>query len=173
VPGNVEIWTGVAGPFDQFAVEYQAQGNLYWDNNGGYDYRFEPNPASSVLEGAMESAVIGPTVIAGVPSVLAETGQLEGVDTNGNLHVGVLVKNIGFEKQVGIVYTTNNWQTHQYASGKYLQSLPPASTPHQVNSESWQIVAPVGVGATGQYAALYTVEGTTYWDNNFGLNYSF
>ena len=31
----------------------------------------------------------------------------------------------------------------------------------------------VGVGATGQYAMFYNVEGTTYWDNNFGLNYSF
>lgn len=24
-----------------------------------------------------------------------------------------------------------------------------------------------------QYAVFYNVEGTTYWDNNFGLNYSF
>ena len=46
-------------------------------------------------------------------------------------------------------------------------------TPHQFNAESWQIVIPVGVGATGQYAAFYTVAGTTYWDNNFGLNYPF
>jgi hypothetical protein len=29
------------------------------------------------------------------------------------------------------------------------------------------------VGATGQYAMFDNVEGTTYWDNNFGLNYSF
>ncbi len=35
------------------------------------------------------------------------------------------------------------------------------------------ILAPVGVGAAGQYAVFYNVEGTTYWDNNFGLNYSF
>ena len=50
---------------------------------------------------------------------------------------------------------------------------PPPSTPHQLNAELRNILAPVGVGATGQYAMFYNVEGTTYWDNNFGLNYSF
>jgi len=84
-----------------------------------------------------------------------------------------LVKNLAYQKQVGIVYTIDNWHTFQYASGGYLQSLLPASTPQQINAESWQIVIPVGVGATGQYAAFYNVEGTIYWDNNFGLNYPF
>ena len=52
-------------------------------------------------------------------------------------------------------------------------TFPPPSTPHQLNAELCNILAPVGVGATGQYAVFHNVEGMTYWDNNFGLNYSF
>lgn len=102
------------------------------------------------------------------------TGQeLNGDHSSGNLNVGVLVQNIAFQKQVGIVYTTDNWLTFQNAFGNHTQSFPPPSTPHQLNAELWNILAPVGVGAKGQYTVFYNVEGTTYWDNNFGLNYSF
>ncbi len=173
VPGNLEIWTlGNVPPFDQFDVEYQALGNIYWDNNAGYNYSLDPL-AATVVEGAIGSAVIGPTVLAAVPAVLTQAGQVPGVDSNGNLHVGVLVQNIAFEKQVAIVYTTNNWRTFQNAFGTFLQKLTSTSPPHQLSTESWEIVAPVGVGATGQFAVFYNVGGTTYWDNNFGLNYSF
>jgi Carbohydrate/starch-binding module (family 21) len=175
VPGNLEIWVtdpsgaGITIP-GQFDVEYQALGNVYWDNNAGYNY----NMGEPILDEGTATAVIGPNVLAGLPSVLTAQGESSGqVDPSGNLNVGVMVKNIAYEKQVGIVYTTNNWLTHQYAFGKFLQCFPPASTPHQLNAQSWQVMAPVGVGATGQYAAFYTVAGTTYWDNNFGLNYSF
>ena len=163
VPGNLEIWEGHEGrlPPDQFAVEYQALGNVYWDNNAGFNYALDVAAA----EGAdgVNTAVIGPNVLA----VGSE------VDAAGNLNVEVLVKNLAFAKQVAIVYTTNNWMTFQNAFGSWAQSYPPATTPHQVNAEQWNIAAPVGAGATGQFAVFYTVAGATYWDNNFGLNYTF
>jgi len=162
VPGNLEIWTGgwdEGIPPDQFDVEYQALGNIFWDNNAGYNY------SMGFAEGAegVQTSVIG-------PNVLAVGFQVDGA---GNLNVQVLVKNIAFNKQVAIVYTTDNWFTYQNAFGTYSQSFSPASTPHQLNAELWNIVAPVGIGATGQFAVFYNVAGTTYWDNNFGLNYSF
>jgi len=172
VSGNFEIWRlGEAANFDQFDVEYQVSGNVFWDNNSGYNYSLD---GTFGVADAITSAVIGPPVLAGWgPSLRLPGGASPGVDSNGNLHVGVVVQNLAYAKQVGIVYTTNNWQTFQYAFGSYFQSLPPASTPHQVNAETWQIVAPVGVGASGEYAAFYTVEGATYWDNNFGDNCTF
>ena len=169
VPGNLEIWTtpaGIQGP-DPFDCKYQVLGNVYWDNNAGYNYNLDYSGGPST------TVVIGPNVLADPEATGPTTTIATGVDSEGNLHVGVLVKNLAYQKQVGIVYTIDNWQTFQYAVGSYLQSLLPASTPHQINAESWQIVTPVGVGATGQYAAFYTVAGTTYWDNNFGLNYPF
>src|SRR5208282_6084534 len=40
VPGNLEIWQCGFGtvPPAQFDVEYQVLGNIYWDNNAGYNY---------------------------------------------------------------------------------------------------------------------------------------
>lgn len=178
VPGNLEIWVGgglANGQPIQFAVEYEALGNIYWDNNAGYNYSLDYN--FDVITGAPATAVIGPNVLecGVVPGSDNLLGSQSGsIDSHGNLNVGVLVKNIAFEKQVAIVYTTDNWLTFQNAFGNYMfPSFPPSSTPHQLNAEFWKILAPVGVGATGQYAVFYNVEGTTYWDNNFGLNYSF
>jgi len=90
----------------------------------------------------------------------------------GHLNVQLLVRDIAFQKQVGIVYTTDNWFTCRNAFGIYSPPFTPASTPHQPSTELWNI-GPVAIGATGQFAAFYTVAGATYWDNNFGLNYSF
>jgi Carbohydrate/starch-binding module (family 21) len=165
VPGNLEIWVTGPGapPFtpSQFDVEYQALGNVYWDNNAGYNYSLDPGALDLTPEG-IATAVIGPNVV-------AVTGGLD----PPFLNVEVLVKNIAFEKQVGMVYTTDNWLTYQNAFGIFSQSLKPDSTPHQLNAEQWNISATVGSPATGQYAVFYSVAGATYWDNNFGLNYSF
>jgi len=145
-----------------FAVEYEALGNAYWDKNADYNYNLDIGAATG--EGGP------PSIVLGLPNLLGGIAQ---ADSSGNLTLRPVVKNIAYEKQVGIVYTIDGWQTFQNAFGHWVQSYTPASTPHQLNTEQWEIVAPVGVGATGQYAFFYTVGGATYWDNNFGLNYSF
>ncbi len=116
--------------------------------------------AAEAAEG-LSTFVMGPNVLVGGYQAAA-----------GNLNVQVLVRNISFQKQVAIVYTTDNWFTCRTAFGIYSPPFAPASTPHQPNAELWNI-GPVAVGATGQFAAFYTVPGATYWDNNVGLNYSF
>jgi Carbohydrate/starch-binding module (family 21) len=163
VPGNFEIWTGgwdEGVPPDQFDIEYQVSGNVYWDNNAGYNYSLSPEAAQGA--DGVQTVVIGPNVLVG------------GYQANaGNLDVQVLVKNIAIQKQVAIVYTTDNWFTYQNAFGIYSRPFAPASTPHQLNTELWSITAPVPAGSKGQFAAFYNVDGVTYWDSNFGVNYSF
>jgi len=162
VPGNLEIWeTSLGLPPDQFDVEYQVLGNVFWDNNAGFNYSLD-------VEAAEGTDGVGTAVIN--PNVLAVEWQ---VDAAGNLNVDVLVKNIAFAKQVAIVYTTNNWATFQNAFGSFSQPFAPPSSPQQLDAELWEIVAPVGLGKTGQFAVFYTVAGSTYWDNNFTLNYTF
>ncbi|MGD0475364.1 MAG: hypothetical protein ABSB70_19425 [Candidatus Velthaea sp.] len=162
VPHNAEIWEASVGSLiDRFGVGYQDLADLYLDTNGGHYYRLDTRVAEGTF--GLGTAVINRNVL----------GLTWGVDAGGTLAVNLLVKNIGFEKQVAIVYTTDGWLTLQNAFGSYLQSLAPVRLPHQPNAELWEIVAPVGAGESGQFAAFLTVAGTTYWDNNFGLNYSF
>ena len=113
-------------------------------------------------------AAEGVSTVAMAPNVLVGGYQADA----GNLNVQVLVRNIAFQKQVAITYTTDNWFTCHIAFGVYSPPFAPASTPHQPNTELWNI-GPVAVGTKGQFAAFYTVPGGTYWDNNSGLNYSF
>lgn len=165
VPGNLEIWVGgwdQGTPPDQFDVEYEVLGNIYWDNNGGYNYGLDVAAAGGA--DGVNTSVIGPNLLV--------VGSSE-VDSAGNLNVDVLVKNIAFTKQVAIVYTTDNWLTFLYAFGTYSRSFSPGNAPHQLQTGLWTVTAPVGTGKTGQFAAFYTVAGATYWDNNFGSNYSF
>jgi hypothetical protein len=42
-----------------------------------------------------------------------------------------------------------------------------------VDAELWEVNVPLGGGENGGFAAFYAVDGATYWDNNFALNYSF
>lgn len=162
VPGGCEIWeASVSLPIDQFGIGYQNQATLHWDTNGGRDYRLDTAAAERTV--GIGSAVINPNVL----------GVAWEVDAAGNLTVDILVKNVAFEKQVAIAYTTNNWLTLQNAFGRHSRSLAPLSLPHQLNVELWEVVAPVGAGEKGQFAAFLNVAGTTYWDNNFGLNYLF
>jgi Carbohydrate/starch-binding module (family 21) len=116
--------------------------------------------AAEIAEG-LSTVVMGTNVLVG--GYQADAGKL---------NVQVLVRNIALHKQVAIVYTTDKWFTCHNALGIYSTPFAPASTPHQPITELWNI-GPVAVGATGQFAAYYTVDGATYWDNNFGLNYSF
>ena len=161
VPGNGEIWTGsVDSPMDQFDVEFEALGTVYWDNNDGFDYHLDTQAAQST--DGVGTAVIKPNVLAVSWGV-----------TGANLTVEALVKNLDFVKQVAIVYSTNGWQTFQTAFGTFSRSFRPGSSPHQLNAEEWTISAPVGAGAAGEFAVFFNAAGTTYWDNNFGINYSF
>lgn len=63
--------------------------------------------------------------------------------------------------------------TFQDAFGSYKRSYPPTNQPYQTDAELWEVSVPVGIGKTGAFAAFYIVNDSTYWDNNFTLNYSF
>lgn len=163
VARNGEIWAAHVGssPIDQFVAEYEALGNVFWDNNSGFNYLLDTHAAQST--DGIGSGVVNPNVL-----VVAQ--QLDG---SGNLVIDVLIKNLAFAKNVGAVYTTDNWSTSHSTFGGFQQGFPPFGSPHQLNAELWAIRAPVGIGKHGQFAVFYGVNDGTFWDNNFGANYSF
>jgi len=162
VPGNQEVWKAhVNGTqIDQFDANYQVSGDTYWDNNAGANYTL--NTSAAHTDG------IG--TVALNRDVMAVSWN---VDAGGVLTVEILLRNIAFAKQVAIVYTTDNWLTSHDAFGIFQRTFSPATAPHQVQAELWEVRTPVGAGKHGQFAAFYSAADNTYWDNNFGENYSF
>jgi hypothetical protein len=162
VPNNNEVWQVHVNTteIDAFDVRYQVAGSTYWDNNGGFNYALDT--AAAHTDG-IGTAVVGPNLRA----------VAWGVDPSGTLNVDVLIKNLAFVKQVAIVFTVNGWLTFSNALGSFQRMFPPSTLPHQIQSELWKISVPVTAGPSRKFAVFYTVGGFTYWDNNFGLDYSF
>jgi carbohydrate/starch-binding protein with CBM21 domain len=162
VAGNsLEIWQSHVDSIeiDQFDVEYGVSENIFWDNNEGANYVLDT--AAAHTDG-IGTAVLNPNVYV-----------VSWDNTGGTLTVDILARNIAFAKQIAIVYSTDNWLTFHNAFGIYQRRFPPGTMPHQIQAELWEIKAFVGAGKTGQFAAFYIVGGNTFWDNNFGANYSF
>lgn len=73
----------------------------------------------------------------------------------------VVVQNLAFEKQVSI------WAQ---VGGTWKEIPAGFSAPLPGNREMWKAPA---TDSEDQFVAKYTVNGTTYWDNNHWLNYKF
>jgi len=136
-----------------FAIRYTVAGRTFWDNNSGRDYRVGagPRPASFA------------------PSVLLEVSNVTLLDAAWqaptNRASGVIaLKNLAFQKDVKIVYSTDAWTTVKSASASFLFS--------STGYENWSFDIPLAAADRRiDFAISYTVGGQTYWDNNFGRNY--
>lgn len=135
----------------QFAIKYEVNGQTYWDNNNGHNYSVSRYTESST--------------ILGKPNVLRAYDEISQDTFLG----GVYVKNLGYSKQVKIKYTTDNWATTKEADASYSM---PANSDDSV--EAWHFTIDQIAPSVSQikYAISYTVNGQTYWDNNYGQNYT-
>lgn len=141
----------------EFVAKYTVNGQTYWDNNNGQNYFLGQNQGT-LLHGT---------------NVLVAGSSLS---SDGYFTVSVDVQNLAYDKQVKVVYTTDNWATvHEgfasYSSG-YTYAYAYLPSPNTYGVERWLFSIP-GTGAQNiQFAVAYTVNGQTYWDNNFGHNSS-
>jgi len=153
-----EYWsfsTAVAGGMAEFAVEYQVQGTSVWDNNAQANYVIQAG--EPLLLGADINVVLTRNVnpiIFRFPSAVSYIGSVH-------------VRDLAFEKDVRVRYTTNGWQTWQEAPATFGQT--------ETNGlEKWNFSIDFPVSAQSvELAVGYTVDGQTYWDNNLGANYRF
>lgn len=150
---------GVAEPIE-FAVRYQVNGSVYWDNNGGTNYKIAQNGGTILIDRNVYNAIYSPSV--------ANTNAVSGY---------VTVKNNAPVKQVQVHYTLDNWTTVHIANATFNPAFwnggySNAPNPNNYGFEEWSWEVPVGNSATTvKYAIKYTVNGVSYWDNNFGRNY--
>ena len=142
---NTEIYkASVAGMgATEFVLKYVADGvRVYWDNNNGNNYR--------------AADMVGTAAVKALPR---QSLYLDIYAFN------VAVKNIAYHKVVKVRYTEDNWATYKEAELKYYHSVV------GTDSEIWRANIEIKDIENLQYCISYTVNGRTYWDNNFGFNY--
>ena len=134
-----------------FCLKYVINGTTYWDSNGGnnYNLRFSEVMATPVPYVLNKSAI----------------AQKDATHAGTVFSGSVVLKNLAYSKNVIVRYTTNNWATYTDVSLSY-------SASHSGNLETWNFSASIPSGATVKYCYCYTVNGVSYWDNNFGRNYT-
>lgn len=160
---NKEVWSfkvdGQTGK--AFAIRYIVNGQTYWDNNNGANYKL--TAATLPWWGTYN------TILFGKSNLLVENafGYVNSITNTGHFEGTVTLKNLGFQKTVNIIYSTDNWKTTKTLNATYRNLSSDGSL------EYWTFVLdfPATPGTTIQYAVCYNVNNTTYWDNNFGKNY--
>lgn len=157
-------WGGVS--FD-FAVEYRVKNSSYWDNNNNGNYKIACGGVGisrpqMVLNGATlfrETATVAQTQVSLYTSEKIFSGS-------------IVLKNLAYEKNVQIRYTTDNWTTFRQIAAVYHSAI---TTPTGTSTgyERWKFSVRLPDNATSvKFAASCTQNGQTSWDNNFGRNYT-
>jgi len=151
LPDGREIWNLKTGDeMIEFVAKYAVSGTTFFDNNGGANYT-QPQVFDE-FDG----------LLGRVPQVVHATS---GFSDPTHISVTAALKNLAFVKQVGIVFTTNNWATSSVAFGGFSNML-------KSGNEAWTVTTPVGTAKRVDFAIFYRVSGQEFWDNNFWRNYT-
>ena len=156
VDGQSELWQASIRYYDPssasatytFSLKYEVAGMTFVDDNGGKNYTLQVNYDGLLL---------------GTPVLLAAANTDPG---SARVYGTIDVQNLAYSKNVTVFYTTDNWLTVQSARASY-RATPPSS-----NAETWEFVLEGVTTLPVQYAIAYQTSGVTYWDNNYGQNYS-
>ncbi|RLB62946.1 MAG: hypothetical protein DRI90_07945 [Deltaproteobacteria bacterium] len=141
----------------QFAVALMADGQTHWDNNGGanVDYRLANDFGGAV------------PVFWAPPALLDSPVRLEYARwRDGTVQGRVLVRNLGYNKQVMVRYSTDGWQSENdsYAQFDGLSISP--------ELEYWRFFFPLPQPGNELHMAVrYQVGGQEHWDNHRGQDY--
>ncbi len=144
LPDGSKIWKASITSYNtKYAIKYVADGQTFWDNNNGNDYTNE--------------------IIGSAPITVKRWG---GVSYNGECEINAVLKNYGYEKNVQVRYTENNWATYTDVPLSY-------NSTNTDGTENWLTKLTLEKSDTSgfQYCVYYQVNGQTYWANNFGQNY--
>jgi Carbohydrate/starch-binding module (family 21) len=164
-----DIFTRNANTFviTDFVIRYSVDGQTFWDNNDGPNYR---------IDGGRPNTVGGNVVL---NKATARRGSQAGggfVFTMSWVEEEIFVKNLSFNKRVGIRLTTNGWITFQDTDPAFNGNVPVAVGVSQV--EVWKFKSPeLNLDQSSpdfMFATFYNNldTGQWLWDNNFGTDYT-
>jgi len=134
-----------------FSLKYVVAGNTYVDNNGGRNYTLGVNDGVLLTQ----------------PALMSDANISYGRDGDVAENVTVDLQNDGYVKHVQIVGSDDHWRTTVVLDAQY------ESGPNARGVGRWSFIAsgPDVTFVPDEFAISYTVNGATYWDNNFGMNY--
>lgn len=151
---NCDVWkfetpSAYPGNSTTFSIKYEANGQTYWDNNGGKNYTNTNFSKSSIFVNYIDSYA-GPE--------------------NNNISLFITTKNFTEDiknfKSVKIRYTEDNWKTYNEIPASFLDEVDYSNLGWCANFDLSKSTKHI------EFAVVYEVNGTEYWDNNFGSNYS-
>ncbi|AXT51484.1 hypothetical protein D1818_11800 [Aquimarina sp. BL5] len=177
IDNQTELWTGEysQGGYgiteeydDEFVIKYVVNGSTYWDNNFGANYRMDNQEgylfAKSDLNVSVDTDFVS---LSYAP-----------YDNKNTFNITVDVRNLSPDKEVGVVYSSDGWQTQKYAPLAFRSTWTNGpfysiQSPNNYNVERWQGYATLDASEDQvEYAVVYSVNGDEYWDNNYGNNYT-
>jgi len=168
---NKEIWSFTIDapsiPFStdntavnfKFAVKYDVNGQTYWDNNGdGTDYKV----STAGINAAYDNQIIMNT------NVYFINGSVSKTPYPYNTFINTFSGSIAAELcdcalfGVEIVYSSNNWQTSNVVKASY-----------STDENMWKFnTSFYGNVSNIKFAVSYNNGEQTYWDNNYGQDYT-
>ena len=148
--GKTPVYRSTVGVW--FAIKYEVNGETYWDNNDGQNYYV----SSGYLTGVSFDFGVGG---------LAHNSAYK-YSNKDTVYGSLQLENLGYEKDVKVIYTTDNWETTHEVSAEFNKF-----TIMNDNIEIWNYSYSTSENDI-QFKLLYTVNGITYVDDNFGDYYT-
>ena len=151
----------------ELVIRYTVNGETFWDNNGGSNYHIDSGRPNTV----------GRNVI--LNKAVARRGSQAGggfVFTTSWVEGEIFVKNLSFQKQVGIRLSSNGGTSFHDTNASFNGNVSVAVGLSQV--EIWKFKTPElnldQSSAEFRFAVFYNNldSGQWFWDNNFGQDYT-
>jgi hypothetical protein len=155
---------------DEFVVKYTVPGGEFWDNNNGANYHI------ATFVGAVGGNVM-------LKQATARIGMEAGggfTFTTSWFEGEIYVRNLSFNKRVGLRYSADGGATWSDVDGTYAGKVPAVGGIVD-NTEIWKVKTPTlnyqPAANQFRFAVFYELRdpgpnfGTQYWDNNFAQDY--
>lgn len=167
--GDYDIFARSDNTFvtSQFVLRYTVAGQTFWDNNDGGNYHVNDIRPNTVGGNVM------------LNQATAHRGSQAGggfVFTTSWVEGEIFVKNLSFNKRVGIRLSTNGWMSFQDTNASFNGFVAVATGISQV--EMWKFKTPeLNLDESRpdfKFAVFYNNldSGEFFWDNNFAQDYT-
>jgi len=128
-----------------FALCYKVNDKEYWDNNQSMNYSLKWYSPTKALQNC---------------AIVLDKAFRSSDTFYGN----ILIKNLAYHKQIKVRYSFDEWETFTEVDAVH-------SCQFSNNLENWTFSAPLSFSCEIRFVVYYIVNGITYFDNNFGMDY--